>query len=191
MSRSAIVKSLLHKLSKNELLQNGGRNAKHYRNKLNTMYGSGKDEDDMTDEILKNLDQLIPLSVLEQYVNDSELKMKNLSEEKTKLEADIAKLKEDSATHATSHDEKDKKIFDLETLLKNVQDQITALTAELATKEKELTIKQTEIATLIVNINKIRNRVDIVKGKTMTSETVQTLLAKLRGETPAAPVTET
>jgi len=191
MSHSSVITELLHKLSKNEFLaQDGGnqrnyKNAKKYRNQLNQLYGAGKQEDEITDGIIADIDTLIPLSVLESFVQKAEERMAQLLADKTRLETELAAAK---AAGEVGDTEKNAEIGRLKQQLEKVQTDMTSLTDKLADAEEKLKQKDSEIKSLTENITRIRQKVDDVKGKTVESDPVRALLARLTGTTAAAPV---
>jgi hypothetical protein len=93
MSHSDIVKELLHKLSKNELLQDGGK-SNYYRSQLNNMIGRGHDEDTMTQKIIGEINQLIPLSVLNDVIATVKVQITELKAEKVRLIEQVRGLDE-------------------------------------------------------------------------------------------------
>jgi chromosome segregation ATPase len=200
MSHSNIVKDLLHKLSKNEFLaQDGGyqkyyNKAKKYRNQLNGLYGGTKDEDNAkVDNIIKNIDNLIPFSLLSEYASRAELHVKRLLEEKKSLEARIKSLQEDTAL---GDEEKNKRIAELEGQLASVQADITKLQADLNKKAQELDDTKDQLENLRNKLDLIENKVNDVTSKTSMSDPVKELFERL-GRTvvdtasPASPDTPT
>lgn len=187
MNHSDIVKDLLHKLSKNELLlQDGGNHhyynkVNRYRNQLNGLYGAGQDEDTMTTEIMGEIDKLIPISVLEQFVITAEQQISRLVTEKQRLEKEIDALKASGQAGDTT---KNAEIIRLDTELQKVQAEMAGLTQKLQEAEQKLTEKETEILSLKQNIQKIHQKVSDVKAITINSDPVKALLDRLRG-TPA------
>lgn len=189
MAHSSVITELLHKLSKNEFLAQDGGNRRYYnkangyRNQLNQLYGGGLDEDRMTQEIINDIDTLIPISVLEEFVKRAEQQMNQLIEEKTRLETELSAARAASAAGDT---EKNNQIAQLNTRLAEVQAEITTLNARLADTERELAEKNTEIDKLKKNIQEIRRKVDVVKGRTVDSDPVKALLARLNASASAS-----
>ena len=92
MNHSDVVKDLLHKLSKNEFLAQDGGNKRYfnkvngYRNQLNGLYGGVGEFDQVVTEIENDIDQLIPLRLLEQYEAEVGQKVDALLAYKVRLE---------------------------------------------------------------------------------------------------------
>ena len=174
MNQSDIVKDLLHKLSKNEFLAQDGGNqgyynkAKNYRNQLNGLYGAGREEDEMTAQIVKD------------FVQKAEQQMVTLLFAKTQLETEIARLKADGTQGDAA---KNATIDQLRVKLQEVEASIAALTGKLSEAEQELIVKDAEINKLKENIKNISVRVNQVKGATVNSSPnpVQQLFARLNG----------
>lgn len=183
MNNSEIVTDLLHKLSKNEFLTQDGGKSRKYRNQLNSMYGSGDTENKMTDGIIADIGQLVPLSVLEQYISKAESDMNALRAKEAKLTQDIADLE---ATRASGDTENNARIRKLEVELETVKAEEARLKANLEAKETELKQKASEISSLIGNIQRIKGEVDTIKSRTIDSDPVKTLLERLRTTTATA-----
>ena len=204
MNHSNIVKDLLHKLSKNEFLAQDGGNSRNsrnsrnqrydnkvngYRNQLNRLYGAGEEENKMTADIIGDIDKLIPISILEQFVNQARQQMDGLIAQKEQLEKDVKALK---AEGAKGDDAKNEEIKRLKKELDGVQAEITLLTAKLEKCLETLTVKNEEIDELKKNIKSIREKLDKVVVKTIDNDDpVKTLLNRLKEATalPGAPPT--
>jgi chromosome segregation ATPase len=207
MNHSVIIQELLHKLSKNELLlQDGGnsRNSRNsvnngnqkyynrtnqYRNQLNSMYGSGAAEDRMTEGIIADIDTLVPLSVLEQFVAKAESEMNRLREREKTLNETIERLTADASTHGDTS----KRVAELTAELSKVQQYMTELSAKLEATESQLQDKLQEISKLKQNISDISTRVTNVKKQTVdsnsNSDAVRQLFARLNSPGTAAAST--
>jgi len=197
MSHSNIVKDLLHKLSKNEFLaQDGGyqtysNKARQYRNQLNGLYGAGRDVDDrLVDEINQNIDQLIPVSFLEQYAREAQTKVDKLLAEQATLEQKIIQLEQAAASGDLNAQQT---IKQLEQDLQAVKNQMTGLQAELTQKEAELSASAAKLEETKADLEHLRIKLAEVKNKTVSvregamSQTVQALFDKLRGVTAPSP----
>jgi chromosome segregation ATPase len=184
MNHSNIVKDLLHKLSKNEFLaQDGGyqtysNKANQYRNQLNSLYGAGRGEDDaIVDEINRDIEQLIPVSLLQEYAAEAQKRVDALLAEQATLEQKIAQLEQSAASGNQSAEETIKK---LQQELQGIQTQMTQLQAVLAQKETELQKTEEDLANLISKLNTIKTTTDNVKKATTMSPVVAGLFAQLR-----------
>jgi len=198
MSHSNIVKDLLHKLSKNEFLaQDGGyqtysNKAIQYRNQLNSLYGAGRDDDDrLVDEINQNIDQLIPVSLLEQYALEAQRKVDAFVAEQTRLTQQINQLEQAAANGDRNAKQT---IQGLQQELDKIKGEMEQLTTELAQKETKLSasaakLQETEadLANLRAKLTEVKNKTDRVKDSTTMSATVQDLFDKLRRVTAPAP----
>lgn len=188
MAHSSVITELLHKLSKNEFLAQDGGNRRHYnkangyRNQLNRLYGGGEAEEKMTNDIIDDIDTLVPLSVLEQFVKQSEQQMSALVAEKSRLETQLAAVR---ASGEAGDAKKNEEITNLKSQLERVQAGIAELTGKLANTERQLTEKDTEINNLKKNIQQIRDKVNLVKVITVDSDPVKALLERLKATAPA------
>ena len=192
MNHSDIVTELLHKLSKNELLQDGGK-SNYYRSQLNSMIGRGPDEDRITSEIVRDIGELIPMSVLQEFVARAKQQIDTLAAEKTALQQEIAGLNRALTEGGNANQQQ---IAALEEQLRTARDQLAEndrqreeLARSLAAKEQELTNAQQEIGALKANLQTIRGKVTEVKNTTSTSPILAKLLAQLSGPAAVAPST--
>lgn len=206
MNHSNIVTELLHKLSKNELLlQDGGshtiyNNVNQYRNQLNSLYGSGAEEDRMAQEIMKNIDTLIPFSVLREFVEKAELQMNTLRQNELGLRNQIAGLEKNASQ---SGDVQRQELVSLQSKLAVVEQEITKLNAELERKEKqleeqgkkiqekeeELKNNINEISSLKKHITDIKAKVTDVERRTIENDPLKALLARLNSGVPSSVAT--
>lgn len=163
MNQSGIVSELLHKLTKNELFaQNGGNNkANKYRNKLNSMYGSGEEESTKSRTIINHLDQMVPVSIVKAITNQLKDKISELTSEKERLSGEIstlnAKLVEDGSTSVAETTDLRAQLLVKETELDRIRNESTRITEELDKKAVELQEQLQEVESLkglLDNINK-------------------------------------
>ena len=187
MNQSDVVKDLLHKLSKNEYLAQDGGNSRNqryynrtnqYRNQLNGLYGGGKEDDDTVNEIIKDIDQLIPLSVLQEYAQKVEEKFKNLATEKNSLEERIKELTESAASGNTTAATR---ISKLENELQKVNEKMSKLNEEILAKETVLKNATDELSNLRTKLQEIKTKTNTVLHIASTSDPVRALIEKLKG----------
>jgi chromosome segregation ATPase len=181
MNHSDIVQELLHKLSKNELLLQDGGNRRYYnkvngyRNQLKSMYGGGVEGDKLTTEILQNIDDLIPVSVLEEFVKQAtQMKDSLLAREKDLLR----EINDLQAAGSAGDAQKNQRIQELEQQLLQVQSDMTTLQGTLDEKQKELQKSAEEIESLMRNLQQIKLATQQVREKTINNDPVRNLLAR-------------
>jgi len=194
MTHSEIVSELLHKLSKNELLLQDGGKSQYYRSQLNSMMGRGNHQD--TDSIIKEIEELIPMSLLRKFADEAKKKMTALKAKETALEQQVLDLgKQIEALKITNTDNAaitsllDKSNNELS----EVRKKIDALEAELKAKETELRVAADELNKLTIantgltaantglneDISNIKTKVYNVKNNVTHEQIMADLLAQL------------
>jgi DNA repair exonuclease SbcCD ATPase subunit len=188
MTHSEIVSELLHKLSKNELLLQDGGKSQYYRSQLNSMMGRGEEEDKMTDGIIADINQLIPVSLLDRFVEEAKKTVDSLRESETSLQVEVSKLRAALGENMTNKDALkllQSELVQKENELDEIRKKSVALEASLSAKENELSNAAKEVDKLKQNIRNIGIGVTSVKSKTSDNIILKAYLDKIVSATPS------